>query len=497
MPKSTTRSSADEIRAAIATTIRNNFDYRNVRGLTENPTVTQNPTRQTTEPYIYVYSVGQIEIDSTKDDTPFQYHVAIEVTLRYNSYRGGQRQGEEIMNEVFSYVRGKNASEYPDLSQYGFNVYNTTTGDTVEFTDRLRGANYYKVVTALYVTASFTGQEVQVQPVQDPEFTYSGFSYLPIGNNIERYDAGNIVPAQTYPSPNNGWTFSSVDYALPATAEGVYDGTNYTLSATNEPALIDSTINYSMPGSLTNLLTTGARTEYNFSGDSSWYFAGSNGLILGITDGTAWGDAGIARLTVRGDIGATSIANGTLIRVTLPNAAYIEFLSGDITIAFGSTLFAINAIESSSGVIEGCSVPGLPTALTLQRAGDIFTALSATTSWSRIDSIRYGSVPASAGLQPTFPDDTSPTYGLRLLSNWNVDYGVTDPQNVSITFDANKDEYAYIIINDAYTLNGIRDSLGTNNINNFDVVTDGEYRYYISKTPILFDNSSFTYTLST
>ena len=108
MPKSTTRSSADEIRAAIATTIRNNFDYRNVRGLTENPTVTQNPTRQTTEPYIYVYSVGQIEIDSTKDDTPFQYHVAIEVTLRYNSYRGGQRQGEEIMNEVFSYVRGKN-----------------------------------------------------------------------------------------------------------------------------------------------------------------------------------------------------------------------------------------------------------------------------------------------------------------------------------------------------------------------------------------------------
>ena len=168
MPKSTTRSSADEIRTAIATTIRNNFDYRNVRGLTENPTVTQNPTRQTQEPYIYVYSVGQVEIDSTKDDTPFQYHVAIEVTLRYNSYRGGQRQGEEIMNEVFAYVRGKNSSEYPDLSAYGFNVYNTTTGDTAEFTDRLRGANYYKVITALYVTASFTGQEIQVQPIQEP-----------------------------------------------------------------------------------------------------------------------------------------------------------------------------------------------------------------------------------------------------------------------------------------------------------------------------------------
>ena len=378
MPKSTTRSSADEIRSAIATTIRNNFDYRNVRGLTENPTVTQNPTRQTTEPYIYVYSVGQVEIDSTKDDTPFQYHVAIEVTLRYNSYRGGQRQGEEIMNEVFSYVRGKNSSEYPDLSQYGFNVYNTTTGDTVEFTDRLRGANYYKVVTALYVTASWTGQEIQVQPIQEPEFTYAGFSYLPISNNIERYDAGNIVPSQTYDSGNNGWNFTTVDYALPSSAQGVFDGTDYTLTATNEPVAIDSTINYE--------------------------------------------------------------------------------LASDDTIT---------------------------------------TALSATTSWSRIDSIRYGSVPASAGLQPTFPDDTSATYGLRLLSNWNVEFGTTDPQNQSITITGDKDEYTYIIVNNAFTLNGIRDSLGTNNINNFDVVTDGNYRYYISKTPILFDNSSFTYTLST
>ena len=96
-----------------------------------------------------------------------------------------------------------------------------------------------------------------------------------------------------------------------------------------------------------------------------------------------------------------------------------------------------------------------------------------------------------------FPDDTSATYGLRLLSNWNVEFGTTDPQNQSITITGDKDEYTYIIVNNAFTLNGIRDSLGTNNINNFDVVTDGNYRYYISKTPILFDNSSFTYTLST
>ena len=503
MPKSTTRSSADEIRSAIATTIRNNFDYRNVRGLTENPTVTQNPTRQTTEPYIYVYSVGQIEIDSTKDDTPFQYHVAIEVTLRYNSYRGGQRQGEEIMNEVFSYVRGKNASEYPDLSQYGFNVYNTTTGDTVEFTDRLRGANYYKVVTALYVTASWTGQEIQVQPIQEPEFTYSGFSYLPIGNNIERYDAGNIVPAQTYTSPNNGWSFNTVDYALPSSAQGVFDGTDYTLTATNEPVAIDSTINYERSGTtvFTSVLPAGSGSIYN-NGNTpgSWYFANDAGVALNYSEGSTWESDDVELVVIVGDFASANIQVGSNVRVTLPNGAYVEWSTSSRDIRNSNVgLFYVDAVTASSGVVEGCSAAGLAT----QIAYDIVvlpviaTTLAATTSWSRVDSIRYGSVPASAGQQPTFPDDTSPTYGLRLLSNWNVEFGTTDPQNQSITITGDKDEYTYIIVNNAFTLNGIRDTLGTNNINNFDVVTDGNYRYYISKTPILFDNSSFTYTLST
>ena len=504
MPKSTTRSSADEIRSAIATTIRNNFDYRNVRGLTENPTVTQNPTRQTTEPYIYVYSVGQIEIDSTKDDTPFQYHVAIEVTLRYNSYRGGQRQGEEIMNEVFSYVRGKNASEYPDLSQYGFNVYNTTTGDTVEFTDRLRGANYYKVVTALYVTASFTGQEVQVQPIQAPEFTYSGFGYTPISNNIERYDAGNIVPAQTYTSPNNGWSFDTVEYALPATAEGVYDGTNYTLTSTNEPVEIDSTINYFIATggeSQESVLVPGTGNRYRDSSTvGDWRIIDSGFGLYTAADGTPWTDlpTDLRRIQIAGNYSSTTLTDSDVIRLTVAAGCWVE-ITGEVVGNASSLTISNPVYQNSFGVMEGISAANTLNQIKLEISvpAVINTALEATTAWSRIDSIRYGSVPASAGLQPTFPDDTSPTYGLRLLSNWNIEYGTTDPQNQSITFNANKDEYTYIIINDAYTLNGIRDSLGTNNINNFDVVTDGNYRYYISKTPILFDNSTFTYTLST
>ena len=648
MPKSSTRSSADEIRSAIATTIRNNFDYRNVRGLTENPTVTQNPTRQTTEPYIYVYSVGQVEIDSTKDDTPFQYHVAIEVTLRYNSYRGGQRQGEEIMNEVFSYVRGKNSSEYPDLSQYGFNVYNTTTGDTVEFTDRLRGANYYKVVTALYVTASWTGEEIQVQPIQEPDYSYYGFSYLPISNNIERYDAGNIAPATSYPSPNNGWTFDTVSYSLTPNAQGSYDpstrfilsgtqatakfsglvietpntdpsgadsptgnaidagnagrwsiffgsqtgqtqpgwfisptatrffcnftvgdtsitiedivntfvdnytnaynggtvttfGTiakinnntfvwapdlgsvesatliansiantsvisfdsDYTIETTSEPIALDSTINYKRDGgsaSTTHIVTTETTFSSSITTTSvEWTIAGTMDPFTVYVPqmGDAWSNMNnmfIVEKDTEGGRLFDAVDIGDTVRFTFGagSASFPVTGKGGRSIIIGDAFDIVGTIgvTFSDGLLYTLEAD-------IVIPAEIDTTLTATTSWSRIDSIRYGAIPASAGLQPTFPDDTSPTYGLRLLSNWNVEFGTTDPQNQSITITGDKDEYTYIVINNAFTLNGIRDTLGTNNINNFDVVTDGNYRYYISKTPILFDNSSFTYTLST
>ena len=121
------RSGHDEIRAAYADRICNRFDFRNVADLTENPTVTQNPTRFTTEPYIYIYSDSQFEDDVTFDDTPYTYKLMVEVNVRYGSTNGGQRQADEILDQVIDICRGKASSDFPDLTQFGYCIYRSTT----------------------------------------------------------------------------------------------------------------------------------------------------------------------------------------------------------------------------------------------------------------------------------------------------------------------------------------------------------------------------------
>ena len=373
-----TRSGADEIRAGLAQRIRTMFDFRQVNGLTENPTVTQNPTRFTTEPYIYVYTVGQNEIDTTKDDTPYEYGINVEVVLRYNSYRGGQRQGDQILDEVVEILRGKNANDFPDLASVGYNIYTITTGDILNFTFKERGANYYKVICPFFVRAAFSELPMDVQPVQLPQFTYSGFTFTPQADrNIERWDTGNIIPATTYPSGNNGWDFTTATYQLSAGADGTYDGTNYIVATGDETLGIDSTINY----------------EFNTDTSST-------------------------------------------------------------------------------------------------------TSLAASTTWNRIDSLRFGSIDADGGNQPTFVDDDSATYGLRRLSNWNIDFGNVTPHNSVATITGNAGQYEYIIVDSGVTLAQINDNLGLNNVANFDVRVVGNYRIYVSIDPIYYDNSTFTYTLN-
>ena len=372
----TTRSAGDEIRAALASAIRTNFDYTNINGFTENPTITQNPTRRTQEPYIYIYNVGQNEVYSTKDDTPYEYHLSIETCVRYDSYRGGQRQGNQMLDEVLKYVRTKNGATYPDLTSVGYNVFNVTSGDIVEITDRVRGANYYKVITDIFVTASFIDVPAILEPVQEPSFTFTDFAFTPTNRNIERYDSGDITPGTTYPSNNNGWNFIDANFSISSGSGGTFTGGVYSVPSGVEPLSLDSVLRYE--------------------------------------------------------------------------------LDSDNTVT---------------------------------------TSIQDTTGFRLIDSIRYGAKPAQAGVAPVFTDDTAATYGLRDLSNWNVEYGTVTPHNETVTVTGDPGEYVYIIIDHLVTLAQIRNEIGQNVIAQFTETTVGDYKIYLNTQPIVFSGFSTDFTL--
>ena len=369
-----TRSGTDEIRASITQHIKDNFNYRNVNGLTEVPPIRQNPTRQTQEPYVFVYSANQIETDVTKDEVSFEYQINVEVCTRFDTQQGGPRQADRILDEVVRIIRTTN--NYPTVN--GYDIYIITTGNIVPLEFNEEGAKYYKVIIPFYISASASGSTSQLQPQQSPIFAYSGFDFTPTSREVERWDSGLITPQAIYDSNNNGWDFVSSAYAVSAGAEGVLTSGVYTVSVDDSVLSIDSILNYSLE-----------------------------------TDATTT------------------------------------------------------------------------------------TSLNDTTPFPRIDSIRYGGIPGDSGQQPTFTDDTSATYGLRNLGNWNVDYGVTDPNGVRITLSGNIGDYGYIVIQSTETLSAIRDELLTDNLANFDVTVVGNYKTYVAKTPFIYDGSSQIYTLHT
>ena len=255
----TIRSGTDEIRRVIFTRIRDGFDFTTVNGLTSAPTFTQNPQRDTPEPYIYIYSVESAEADVTKDAASKEYTINVEVLIRYNSRRGGQRQADEMIDEVIRDVRGFATGEYPDATAAGYNIYIITTGTQQSFTFKERGANYYKVILPVYVTASFEGTDANTFPVQPVIFNSASFEFNPDATRqIEWFDSGIVTFASQYPSGNNGWNFDNVNYTLATNAQGSLVNQTYTIDTDDTPLGIDSAIEYTLD---TDITTTHTLTE--------------------------------------------------------------------------------------------------------------------------------------------------------------------------------------------------------------------------------------------
>ena len=494
---------ASEIRRGVYLKVRDEFNHANVIGLSSNPPITQRATHRLEDPFIYIWSESQLETDIRKDGESYEYAVRVEVSTKANSNQGGQQQSDQMAAEIYR-IFDVPTSEYPDITDKGYSIYIIKFAETASFVEEVRGGTYFRKVITLLVTAEFVGFDGSSIPVQLTNYTYNNWRYTPTVFNIERYDTGTIIPVTTYPNLPSGWDFINSTFNIGTGAQGTLDNGIYTLASTDDPVALDSTLNYTRQTTpmIIDLLPAGGRTEYNFSGDSSWYFADSSGLILGIIDGTTWENAGIARITIRGDIGATTIADGTSIRATLPNGAYIEFDSSNITIAFGSTLVPIAAISASSGVIEGCSVPGLATALQLTSLTEATQnyALMDTTEWNRIGSLRYGVI-ASAS-QPVFADDTSAGTGLRDLANFQstndtIAFGTVNPVGTTITFDGVEGEWMYMIIDKSQAnIISLIDAFNEDNLDSFEnPVTVGEYKVYVQKRALSF-TSPLTFTIN-
>ena len=280
-------SGADEVRAGIARQIRTDFDFNNVSDLVTTPTITQNPMRRTSSPCVYLYPDGQIEVDNTKDSVTFEYGIATEIRVRYDRYRGGKRQAEQIVDEVLSSVRGLNRSDYPVLN--GYNIYRVVVSEIITNQDKVQGADWIQIIVKLLVTASEADVPAQILPVQEPTFTYSNFRYTPTPSGLERYDSGEITPSTTYPSGNNGWNFIDASYSVAATAQGTFTNGNYNVTSGAEPLALSSSLRYALDGDASTVTTLTDTTRWVLI-DSIRYGSitpTTEGVIPTLTDDTA------------------------------------------------------------------------------------------------------------------------------------------------------------------------------------------------------------------
>ena len=297
------RSGSDEIRKGVFDRINTEFDYQRVNGLTSAPPITQNPTRKTAEPYIYVYSVDSNEIDNTKTSTAREYAIYVDICTRYNSYGGGQRQVNRMVDEV---VRALRNGGYPNLSSVGYSIYNLTIGEIRDFTFKERGANYYKAIVEVYVTADSVELPQSVNPVQALIYSFSNFTHTPTTTKIETYDSGDITFNETYPSNNQGWDFTSVSYAIAASAQGTLANRVYSITSDNDPLGVTGTLNYEFGSD--NTVTTSITDTVSFERIRS--------LRFGSSTATSWTENDLENLSNFGIMFGTENPVGTTIEIT-------------------------------------------------------------------------------------------------------------------------------------------------------------------------------------
>ena len=497
---------ASEIRRGVYLKVRDEFNFNNVIGLSSLPPITQRATHKLEDPFIYIWSESQLEVNKTKEDESYQYAVRIEVSTKANSNQGGQQQSDQMAAEIYR-IFDVPTSQYPDITDKGYRIYIIEFAETASFVEEVRGGTYFRKVITILVTAKFVGFDGTDIPVQLTNYNYNNWMYTPTVFDLERYDSGTIIPVTTYPSTGS-WNFVDSSFTIGAGAGGTFTNDIYTLGSEDAPVALSSTLNYTRPSNAgriaTNVLPEGAGSIYN-NGNTpgSWYFANEAGVALNIPDGTEWASAGIELDAIVGNFSMTTIVAGDTLRLTLPNGSYIEWIATSRDIRSTNVgLLYIDAIAFSFGTVNGCSAAGLATQIQLDTitGSEIDNyALMATTEWSRIGSLRYGVIESAS--QPVFTDDTSTGTGLRDLANFQssddtIAFGTVNPIGETITFNGVEGQWMYIIIDKSQAnLTGLIDSFNEDNLNFFEnPVVVGEYKVYVQKRALSYTNT-LTFTI--
>ena len=81
------------------------------------------------------------------------------------------------------------------------------------------------------------------------------------------------------------------------------------------------------------------------------------------------------------------------------------------------------------------------------------------------------------------------------LTLWNSSFPQVDPNRLELVINGNANDYIYILVDDVYTLTGIKNDLGLEDIEEFDVSTQDGYKVYKLTDSLPLDNASFEYTL--
>ena len=238
------RDAGDILHRFVTDQLISRFNVANVGNLDAKPIITRTIGRGIPEPYIWVKQAESYEIDNTKMVQSREYVIELDCRVKARPNRGNHQILNDIATEAVNV-----ASELEGMNLPGddHRIYITTSDPVIKHTLDVRGARYFLAVVPMLYRVEALGASAPALPIQESSYTFAGFNFAPTATErIERYDAGAITPATTYPSPNNGYNFVSTSQVVSPAASGTLTNGVYTVGSDDLILALNNTINYQL-----------------------------------------------------------------------------------------------------------------------------------------------------------------------------------------------------------------------------------------------------------